>query len=246
MRLLNIVAASMALLLCAATPSLGMVRGEVADTMGAKIANATIRVLDQKSRKAVGTARSDQDGRFNVQVSAAGHYLIAASSSGFSEKLIDIGIVQPGTDVFRKIRLGILDCDAPHMNCDTFSEGPIEDPHPIISRGYLTVSSSDAVDLENIRTVPLVGGRADLRLSETEGGLYLTLLNKAKTSKACGNEFGQGGAQDKKSPLRIDGLGPGSEICIRTHHGRLSKMFLTREVQSSDKTIDIYIVTRGR
>ncbi len=246
MRLLNTVAAIMALLLCAATHSLGSVRGEVVDTMGAKIVHATIRVLDEKSRKTVGTARSDQDGRFNVLALAAGRYLIAASSSGFSEKLIDIGIVQPDTDVFRKIRLSILDCDAPHMNCDTFSSGPIEDPHPIVSRGHLTVSSSDAVDLENVRAVPTAEGTADFCLSEKEGGLYLSPVNKAGNSKICGKDFGQDGAQGKKSALRIDGLGPGSEICIKTNHGRFSKIFLTREVQPGDKKIEFDIVTRAR
>jgi hypothetical protein len=203
-------------------------------------------VLDEKSRKTVETARSDQNGRFNVQALAAGHYLVAASSSGFSEKLIDIGIVQPDTDVFRKIRLSMLDCDAPYMNCDTFSAGPIEDPHPIVSRGHLTVSSSDAVDLEKVRAVPSTEGTADVCLSEKEGGLYLTPVNKAGNSKVCGKDFGQGGAQDKKSSLRIDGLGPGSEICIRTNRDRFSKIFLPREVQPSDKNIDVYIVTRAR
>jgi hypothetical protein len=246
MRLLNTVVASVVILLCAATHAQGELRGEVVDIMGAKIANATIRVLDEKSRKTVETARSDQDGGFHVQDLAGGRYLIVASAPGFSEKLIDIGIVHPDVDVFRKIRLTMLDCDAPHMNCDTFSTGPIEDPHPIVSRGRLTVGSLDAVDLEKVRAVPPEAGTSDLCLSKKEGGLYLTPLHKAENSKVCGKDFGQGGVQDKKSSLRIDGLGSGSAICIRTNHGRISKIFLTREVQLGDKDIDIYIVTRAR
>jgi hypothetical protein len=189
---------------------------------------------------------STYDGSFEVNAPAAGRFLIAVSASGFTERLIDISLVKPSIDVFRRVRLNALDCDAPSVNCDTFSDGRYEDPNPVIAHGQLIVNSSDAVDLEMGKPVPLASGTADFSLTEAKGGLYLTPLNKAEFSRACGKNFGDSGTQTKKLPLRIDGFSGSSEICIKTNRARYARVFVTRDVKPGDKHITLYLVTRAR
>ena len=234
-----------AMLLLCSVHSLAKVRGEVVDSLGAAIPNATVRVLDQKSRKTVESALSTYDGSFEVKAPSAGRYLIAVSATGFTEKMIDIGAMKPSTDVFRRIRLNALDCDAPSVNCDTF-DGRYEDPNPVIAHGQLIVNSSDAVDLENGKPVPLASGTADFSLTESKGGLYLTPLNKAEFSRGCGKDFSDSGTQTKKLPLRIDGFSGSSQICIKTNRARYARVFVTRDVKPGDKHITLYLVTRAR
>jgi hypothetical protein len=234
-----------AFLFCSALQSASEIRGKVIDPAGAIISKATIRVLDEKSRKTVLVRQTDGSGLYELQGLAPGRYMIAVSSSGFSEELVDVGVVQGESDVNKTIRLRPLDCDAPHVNCDSFGETPISEPHPVVAHGYLAVSDTETVDLDTEASVPLVSGSADFRLTEKEGGLYLTPLNRARISNVCGAGFGQVAVGNEKSPLRIDGLGPSSAICIRTNHKRYSKIFVTREVQPGDKQISIYIVTRA-
>jgi hypothetical protein len=154
--------------------------------------------------------------------------------------------MQTTSDVFRRIRLNPLDCDAPSVNCDTFSTGQYADPNPMVAHGQLIVNRSDAVDLGTGKTVPLDSHAADFSLTELKGGLYLTPLNKAEFSRACGKYFGDSGTQNKKSPLRIDGFGGSNEICVKTNRARYARLFVTREVLSDDKHITIYLVTRER
>jgi hypothetical protein len=246
MRCVNAILLAATLTLCSPAQAVSAVRGEVVDEVGAKIGRATIRVLDRNTRKTVIAVRSDQAGHFEIQDLAPGSYLLAIDSSGFSARLIDIGTLPSNTNPFRSIRLYALDCDAPKVNCDTFSERPIEDPHPVVAHGQLDVSGSEAVDLDKGISAASASETADIGLSEEDGAVYLVVLNKARLSKSCGNGFSQESAQMKNSSLRIDGLGPGGAFCIRTNRGRDSKVYLSNEVKPGDKEISIDFVTRAR
>jgi len=108
----------------------------------------------------------------------------------------------------------------------------------------MTVGLSEAVDLDKRTSVPPTSRTADFRLVEEEGALYLMPLNKATRLSVCGTEFNHRRANEETSPLRLDGLGEDTEICMRTTHGRSSKLFIARDVQPGDKQITIYVVTR--
>ena len=101
---------------------------------GAIISKTTIRVLDGKTRRTVKTAQGDAYGHFELNDLSPGRYAIALSSGGFSPELVEVDTTQAVAGTFRTIRLHARDCDAPNENCDTFSDKPIPDTHPIVDR----------------------------------------------------------------------------------------------------------------
>ena len=246
MRVLSLFLVQTALLLCSALQSQGQIRGQVVDSEGASISRTTIRVMDAKSRKTIRTGRTDAVGRFELHDLSPGRYSIAFSSSGFSPELIEVDTSLPGADLSRTVHLRMLDCDAPKVNCDVFTQYPIEDPHPIVFQGDLNVDLSASVDLDKGGSVPLASRTANFSIAEKEGGLYLTPLNGATLLSVCKPEFGRGREKAAISEVRIDGLDPDSEICMKTIHFRFSKIFITREVRSEDKGIEIDVVTRDK
>ena len=205
------------------------VRGQVFDPAGAVIARATIRVLEEDSRKTAQNARSDAEGRFVVQELPPGRYLLAVSGPGFAEQLIPTGEVGEGAEVSRKIRLEVLDCDAPGVNCDIFTSGPYTDPHPVRLQRNLTVAAAQAVDLDQGSLISAQSRDADFRLAIDGGGLYIVPLNKAAFA-ARGQEGSCAKAREKEPRMRIDGLGPGTEILMKTSRGQCARIFLTREI----------------
>ena len=73
--------------------------------------------------------------------------------------------------------------------------------------------------------------------------VYLEPLNGAQAAEA-------NSADDCQNPkfgdraVRVDGLGRGSDVCLRTNQGRRSHVFFTEEVEPDSKGISIYYVTR--
>jgi hypothetical protein len=218
------------------------IRGQILDPEGAVVAHATIRVLDEASRKTVQSTQSSADGTFTVRRFAHGNYLLAISAPGFAEKLIRAEQVHEIPSTFHTIHLDILDCDAPHVNCDIFTSGPYTDPHPVILNRDMTVAAGNAVNLEKGSLVLRNSPVADLRLEADSGGLYLAPLNGAAFTTP-GSEGSCGKSRDKQ-PLRIDGMGPESEIVMRTARGQCSRIFITREIPAGADRATFQIVTR--
>jgi hypothetical protein len=46
------------------------------------------------------------------------------------------------------------------------------------------------------------------------------------------------------APVRVDGLGPGSEIILRTRHHRCARLFVTSLIDPGAQQIQLHIVTR--
>jgi hypothetical protein len=225
---------------------LAQIRGEVVDLTGAIIPKTTIRVLHTKSRKTLETAQTDATGSFDLRDLSPGQFTIVFSRGGFVPEMIDVHSAQAGSEIFRKIRLRAEDCDAPKVNCDSFSQVPISDPHPIVAEGDLTVGSSEAVDLDMRALVPLTASAANFRLNEDGGGLYLASLNRAKLLNVCVVLPGDSRKQREIPSIRVDGLSKNSEICMKTIRGRFSKLFFTRDVQPGDNQITVHVVTREK
>jgi 5-hydroxyisourate hydrolase-like protein (transthyretin family) len=233
-------------LLCCAAESWAQIRGEVVDQTGAQIPGTTIRVLDPKSRKTIKTARTDTRGRFDLAELNPGQYTIVFWAKEFVPEMVEVDTAKAGSEIFRTVKLKAMNCDAPRMNCDTFSQVPISDPHPIVAEGTLTVSNSDAVDLDKRAIVPSTSISASFRLAEDGGALYLIPLNRAKLFNICAALQGSGQKRREILSLRVDGIGQNSEICMKSTHGRSSKLFLTGDVQPGDEQIAIYVVTREK
>jgi hypothetical protein len=249
MRLLNLFFVSVGLLVYGA-PGLGeqiQIRGDVVDPSGAAVGGAKIRLLSEGSRVTLRRCQADRDGRFNLENVPAGRYLVAASAIGFREKLVPAGSAQGGIDDV-SIRLEVLGCDAPGVNCDMICTGSCSDPRPVRSKGYLTIRRSGAVNLDKGALIESGSlSVADLSLEPgPESGLYLRPLNRARIAQLGKADSECAHAIYQRDPVRIDGLGPGSDVCLRTNSGAGSQIFITGEVQSSSEELRIYFVTRAR
>lgn len=231
-------------LLASNVPSSAAIHGQVLDPNGAVIARATIRVLDADSRQAVQTVTSDSSGQFAVDGLAPGRYQLAVFATGFVEELLGVDLTQKEPDPPLTIHLEILDCDAPHVNCDIFTTGPYTEPHPILLQRDLTVNAADGVNLDTGTIVPERAANADLHLISAAGALYLAGLNGAALTTR-GSEGGCGKVR-VIAPLRIDGFGPNSEIVMRTHSGNCSRIFVTREIPAGANRADFHVVTRAK
>jgi hypothetical protein len=223
----------------------GTIRGQVLDPMGAVIAKAAVRILDARTRQTIDTVQSGEDGRFTARNLPAGDYLIAASATGFREKLAPIGTAKAGSDTSVTIHLEVLDCDAPGVNCDIFTTGPYTDPHPIVSRHDLSVRGGEAVNLDQ-STVASQPADSDIRLEAQSEGLFLLPANKALIYQECGTEGACGKGRSTLKSVRIDGLGLGSEFCIKTRTGRCSKIYLTKQVDPGADQATMLVVTREK
>lgn len=232
--------------ICCAIQSHSQFRGEVVDAAGAPISKTTIRVLDGQSRKEIESMRTDGAARFDLHALAPGRYLISFSSSGFAPELVEVDTTKPGADVFRTVRMRTLDCDAPNMNCDCFSQCPVSEPHPVIAQTSLEVGLEDAVNLDKAALVPLTSPDAGLSILEKDGGLFLSSLNGAVLLNQCKAPYGRGRQKAEAPPLRVDGLDEDTEVCMKTRRGRFSKIYLTKEVKSGDQQVPVYLVTRDK
>jgi hypothetical protein len=246
MRALGVHLIPILFLLCCVAGSWAQIRGEVVDLTGAQISGTTIRVLDPQSRKTIETARTDATGHFNLRDLIPGQYTIVFWEKNFVPEMVEVDTAKAGSEIFRTINLKAMDCDAPRMNCDTFSQVPIADPHPIVAEGTLTVSNSDAVDLDKRALVPSTSNSASFRLTEDGGALYLIPLNQAKLFNSCSALPGSGPKRREIPSLRVDGNAQNSEICMKSTHGRSSRLFLIGDVQPGDEQIAIYVVTRDK
>jgi len=221
-----------------------VIRGRIEDPAGAAIAGASVRVLDEDSRQTVDREVSDAEGKFSISGLAAGDYLLAVSATGFRESLIPVERSRNGVSVLPALRLSALDCDAPHVNCDTFTTGVDTDSHPVMVTRDMTVNVNKAVDLQAGELVPRDSAAADIRLDSAAGGLYMVPLNGTAFTTS-GAEGSCGKTRDQGS-LRIDGLGPASEIVVVTRHKQCSRLFVTSEIPSGAGQASFHLVTRSR
>jgi Carboxypeptidase regulatory-like domain len=220
------------------------IRGRIVNPAGAAIAGASVRVLDEGSRNIIDSAVSDADGKFSIGSLDAGDYLLAVSAAGYQESLIPVVPAQNGVSVFPALRLSVLDCDAPGMNCDTPATGVETDPHPVIVTRDVTMNANEAVDLQKGELVPRDSAAADIRLDSAAGGLYVVPLNG--TAFTTTSAEGSCGKTRDEDPLRIDGLGPASEIVVVTSRKQCSRLFITSEIPPGADQASFHFVTRSR
>ena len=217
------------------------------DANGASIGGATLRLLNSVSEE-VAHATSNDFGKFQVRIATPGSYVLTAWRPGFRSHKATVVLRSPNevSDI-GSIRLEVAGCDAPGVNCDWFGEAP--PPDPVVSRGNMRIRT-DCVVAFAISKVFCPGdpgrGNEDLRLTANESGVYLAAMNGASLSEP---DLPRGDCRDaypKEKQVRIDGLGPGDDICLYTHDRHWSHVFLTDQVRRDSREISVWQITRKR
>ena len=145
------------------------------------------------------------------------------------------------------IRLDVAGCDAPGVICDSF--GDVPPPDPVASRGNLQIRANCMVAFITSKVLcpgDSGGGNEDIQLTRNESGVYLAAMNGASLSEP---DLPRGDCRDaypKEKQIRIDGLGPGDDICLYTHDRHWSHVFFIDEVSRGSHEISIWQITRKR
>jgi hypothetical protein len=195
------------------------IRGVAVDSVGAAVGGASVQLLDANF-KLVAHVTADVAGKFSIETVDSGNFVLKVWLQGFRSRRLPVATDTEITDV-GKIHLDVADCDAPGVICDWFGETPPHDP--VASRGYLQVQTGCMLTFA--RSKGLCPGdptgtresEADVRITVDENGVYLTAMNGAALSKPNLPRGDCHGANPRETKVRIDGLGPGDDICLHTH-----------------------------
>jgi hypothetical protein len=197
-------------------------------------------------------AKTDQSGAFQTGVLNPGSYTLTAWVQGFRARAWSAVIVRSGevTDL-GTIPLDIAGCDAPGVNCDSIDPSPPR--NPIVASGYLTVRLNCGADLAKSSVYCLDDATsrrqertADLRATRSDAGIYLAPVNGTAMSALNPSRQDCSGGNQKPDRIRLDGLGPGNDLCVRTRDGRMSHVFLVNDVEPDSLEIQLWYVTRKR
>jgi Carboxypeptidase regulatory-like domain len=231
-----------------AAPEQARIRGRVEDSAMEHLPNAVVRLIPKDSTSTKYRLAGDSAGMFASSDIAPGMYTLGISLRGFRERFVrDVALAAGQIKDVGPIVLDFAGCDAPGVSCDSGK------PSSILASGYFSLHRSCGADLDLDRdsvacpqagkTMPTrLRNRIDLWFSDNKDGVYLTPGNGASISppnpdKGCEE------AKYDKTPVRIDGLGAGSDLCVRTSDGRSSHVFITSEV-TADPILKLWHVTR--
>lgn len=235
LRLFGVVLVTAAAL--ASQPPAGEIRGIVMDTANAPIEKAPVRARQEAPGSPVLQASSDADGSFTIPAVAPGTYLLHAWQAGFLPGILKITVRSGETTDVGKIALALAGCDAPGVMCDSL-RAPSENVSEsrVVVRTYVNIDRRCGVSLNRGESSC---SHPDLALRDEENGtVQLVPGNGAEVSPSCARlRFGT-------APLRIDGLGPGDDFCVRTRKGLSSHVFLVDEVPPGAAVLRLWCVTR--
>lgn len=162
---------------------------------------------------------------------------MSAYQRGFQTQRSRVHVTAEGESLdIGKVVLQVGSCDAPGVICDYF-DGPFP-PRPT-SSGEIRAPKDCAFAFASNKTY-CAGDKnqeqTDLRIVESGKEIHLIAMNG---SRSCSDT-------PKLTDFRIDGLGPGDELCLYTHDGHLSHIFFAEEVTPSSAQIALWHVTRKR
>lgn len=237
--------------LCAATADGVWIRGGIVDASGAAVGGASVDLFDP-DLKVVAHATADFAGRFQIKSVDGCSLILKAWLQGFRSCRVPVvvpaakEIIDAGT-----IRLEVAGCDAPGVICDWFGEAP--PPDPVVSRGYLHLNVNCVLALAAGKVICPGDGNgrnreatADLGITANDEEVFLTAINGAGLSPP---DLPRGDCRDaypSETKIRIDGLGPGDDICLHTHDRYWSHVFLTEDVSRGSEQIALWQITRRR
>jgi hypothetical protein len=229
-----------------ATAAVHTIRGRVADATGAGAVGASVDLFDSDS-KAIAHATADSSGKFQIQSAADGNLILKVWLRGFlSSRLRVVAGPEAKTIEMGDVRLEVAGCDAPGHNCDSFGTSP---PDPVVSQGNLHAKVSCLVALVAGKVYCPGEGHeadADLRLTKEDRGLFLVAANGAALSAPNPPHGDCHDAHPDQKKTRLDGLGPGDDICLYTHDRHWSHIFLTENASRGSERIAFWQITRRR
>jgi hypothetical protein len=200
------------------------ITGTVPDAQGASVGSAVIRLSPIGSGETKYRGESDREGKFKIEGIAPGEYFIRASAQGFRESSMRVS-VDEGTAELGTVKLPVIDCDGPGVNCDyIYPANSTPSPSDVTSAGRVTLRFD--------------AGHADFKLTTNgSGSIYLNPIN--------GTTIGPCEGKPTPDPIRIDGLGPGNDWCAITHDKHRAHVFITGGiVEPGVLQVPLWIVMR--
>jgi len=231
------------------------VHGRIVDPASAAIAGSA-RIMRIRDSVTLRRATATPDGAFPIDGLTAGKYRIAVWAGGFRPKFGDIEL-PAGTDLdLGVLMLPLAGCDATGVICDSFG-GEDPDSKSVIVRKTLEIfPNTCAVDLDKgdeICTVILDAPQptspgpdkvSDIWIRTSQHEVTVVTRNGARFTRPNTADSVCRGAPFDATTIRIDGLGPGGEFCVRTTAGHLAHVFLASEVDATEKKFKLSFVTR--
>jgi len=229
---------------CAAQGGEGRIVGRVMDESCAAVGGALVQLTRDGGGPVLYSAEAASDGSFALQSVKPGVYTARVSSGGFRVRRVhEVVVPERGTLDLRAVALRVRDCDAPGVDCDCFavSEGDCVDT--ILRKGHMGITRRCGADLDAGRVVCDSGSNAELVLVPGDGAsLYVRPANGAQMTPVDSN-----GGPYSDRPVRIDGLGPGSDFWVRAANGHLySHVIITADVDSGSAEVDFWYVNRPK
>jgi hypothetical protein len=226
----------------------GQIRGRVVDPGGNGI-DAFVNIVQSKTATIILRTRADQKGAFQTDLLDAGTYVITLWLQGFRRSnLIEVFVRDGQTTDLGVVRLPIAGCDAPGVMCDYVTDSTPRSEKVIIGSGYLRLAPLCGVDFDNKGTVhcPATSAsrRVDIELDRDRGDLYLVAVNGAALSILEDSNADCSTARYGETRMRVNGFGPGVDLCVRSKRGALTHLFFTGDVNPESSHIDVWQITR--
>lgn len=239
------------LLLCAllanAADDTAKVSGRVVDDTGAPLPGSFIRLIPKDTSMTAYKIKAGQENALFGGEVAPGIYSVAAWTEGFRERLVkDIAILPGKTTDLGTISLDMGGCDAPGVSC---TGDPVMGR--VHSSNFVTLRQSCGYDFDASKlTCPEPGKKmgkgprhdVDVWFVNQSNGVFLMPGDGASISSLQPG----GGCTDAKygaEPVRVDGLGPGNDVCIRTSDKHVSHIFINEDV-TPQSLLKLWHVTR--
>jgi len=236
------------------SPSGGQIRGRVVDQADFEIP-ASVTVIRTDSGVVVARIRADGAGDFQTEAISPGSYSVRASQPGFQRSEVPGVTVRAGeTTDLGSIRMYLAGCDAPGVSCDHVfpaDSDSIPWEKAVVGTAILNMKLMCAVDFDDKGklycpepTDRRASRNIDMRLTKYGDGLYLSAANGAAMSIP---NSAHGDCRDAKygeASLRVIGLGPGVDFCVRSKLGAVSHVFFVEDVERDSSEVKLWHVTR--
>lgn len=220
-----------------AVAAAGQIKGIVVDQTGAAIP-ALIRVIETDSEAVVERMRADESGKFKTGFLIPGSYTVTAGAPGFRRRDITTIVVRNDQTIdLGNIKLDLAGCDAPRVSCDEFLSSDF-----VRKRAEARVTSGEL--RLKLGHVEPASESNHLLFTKDGAHVYLIAAKGAAMSIPNSSTADCGDAKFSEARIRVDGLGPGVDLCVRRKDGVVSHVFFTEDVERDSEEINLWYVTR--
>jgi len=225
-----------ALFAFAASASGGQIKGVVVDESGGPIL-AFVRVIETSSGAVLARMRASETGTFQTDILGAGSYTVTVGLNGFRRRdITKIAVGNGETTDVGSIKLAFAGCDAPGVMCDEVFSSDLERERAEarVTRGELRLKLGQGADTAE---------SGDLQFTKDGAHVYLVPANGAAVSIPNSSTTDYSDAKYSKARIRVDGLGPGVDLCVRRKDGVVSHVFFIDDVERDSPEIHLWYVT---